>query len=234
MQGKLVVDSWVNSNVLDDLNPIERVVSSGFVVPDSGAIFATGEIGDIADFEEGTTVPSGPRRYEFMLCKIGVGRSYLMEVQSVDASTEIPTGFHSIYVHHGDRSQADEDDEEEDLSPPPVPSYAPRNTLGLSYHHQYLVKQSAQVIPQYYVVFEFDPLADQRTKVEDELRSARALYEQLKKQDCLEDAIELRELIRAIEKSVNGVNMSADAGAPDEVRLLPTPALYIIPTLSLC
>jgi vacuolar-type H+-ATPase subunit D/Vma8 len=209
----LQLDSWIDTAMLDDHNTLQRIVERGFALPDCGAVFPTGEIGGL----DQDVNNAGVRRYEFLLCKLAVGRSYLMESQQVTAQTEVPQGFNSVYVHFKEREPTDDaqpsgvDDDDRETVFPDVPSFTPRDAHLLTYHHSYFLKDPAQVLPVFWVSFAYDPAADSRIKSADALTRAKAVYEHLKRSDALEDAISLRGLIQKLEKK--GLLTDADISA---------------------
>ena len=67
-QGKLVLDSWLDTSVLIEENRIEDVCTRGFKCPTGGLLFAVGAAKTSAPLSYGCT-------YEFLLVKLGVGRA---------------------------------------------------------------------------------------------------------------------------------------------------------------
>ena len=122
-EGTLVLDSWVDAEGLTGTaNSLEAVCTSGFQFPASGqgAVFSTGRI-DVPE-------PAVGRTYTFLLCKIAVGKSVVIESESTDAV--LPRGADSLCVA---RSAEDED---------------------RGYYYEYVLMDSSQVLPYAVVSFQ--------------------------------------------------------------------------------
>lgn len=222
----VTLDSVVEvSSLSDGGNTLETVADRGFKLSEHGAIFPVGELGlrNVAE--------PGLGKYEVVLCKLHVGRSWPVEDTQFTAESRPPTGYDSVFVFSGEPTDADAEGElfeggsqldagEEALAASGVPSFlSPYPKEGLQYYQRYALFEDAQVLPMYYVLFEYDPLADDLKKVEDELNVARGMYETLKREDRLEDAISLREDIKTLESSVESARAGAKAGnASDAIR----------------
>jgi len=98
----------------------------------------------------GRGLPQGRRLYEFLFCRIGVGRSYLIEDAQQAEALEIPPEYDSFFVRH--------DPEEDPRVPGEVPGVLPRHVL----HHEYILRDPTQALPLYLVHFEYDPEADEK------------------------------------------------------------------------
>ncbi|KNC46156.1 uncharacterized protein AMSG_00274 [Thecamonas trahens ATCC 50062] len=120
--------AWVDAALVGDLNSVDEVMARGFRFQDAGMLFAVGSI----------VIPDGaPRDHQYMLCKIAVGRSYVVEEEALQAArVEIPEGYDSIYVHSAASEEAH------------------------VYHHEYLLQDPAQVLPLFLVNFKFDPASE--------------------------------------------------------------------------
>ena len=141
--GKTVLDSWVNGVDLPEENTIHSVISHGgrFRITDAnkGAVFSVGLIGlDVA------STPPGPQQYEFLLCRIASGRSFVVDPEQVGAHG-IPSGYDSIMIH-----KPPQDGEE----------FQPGQ-----YWHEYIINDESRIYPAYVVNFVFDAAADRMKEV---------------------------------------------------------------------
>ncbi|CAJ1377318.1 unnamed protein product, partial [Effrenium voratum] len=93
----------------------------------------------------GRSLPAGRRLYEFLLCRIGAGRSYLIDTPGHAETLALPPEYDSFFVRHSPANEQVVDEE--------FPGVLPRHVL----HHEYLVRDPAQALPVYLVHFEFDP-----------------------------------------------------------------------------
>ncbi len=150
----LTLDSWVESSKLSEGNQEEDLVSRGIHFG-SGACNGMGfkvgrlDILTAATASSASGAPSAPAdgiiRRRMVLCKIAVGRSY-NATEDFAAIATIPDGYDSFVI---DRKgvplelKADE---------------APLDQL------EYVVKDGAQVLPTYVVIFEHDPEKEKRSR----------------------------------------------------------------------
>lgn len=128
--GFLELDSWVGVHDLGPENCMTDVYSCGFTSPkpSRGMKFTTGNL--ILDN------PTKKGRRTYVLCKIAVGRSCVIDE---DATTKVlPVGYHSFYIR---RKEQD----------------------ARGYYHEYVINNSLQVLPQYLVQFNCSPLQGDRT-----------------------------------------------------------------------
>lgn len=123
-QGLLTLDSWVDTTKLNEDNRIEEVCSRGFNIPPAGLVFPVGSLK--------TESPLAfARTYEFMLVKVAVGKSYTVNLDSIENNKiSAPKGYDSVYLY---------------TSSP--------NT----YTHNYLMTENSQILPSFLVHFELDP-----------------------------------------------------------------------------
>lgn len=126
-QGKLVLDSWLDTSVLIEENRIEDVCTRGFKCPQGGLLFAVGAAKTSAPLSYGCT-------YEFLLVKLGVGRAYNVNVESIDEKNrlQIPPNYDSVYLFYPQEEES-------------------------SYQHNYVIYDPAQSLPCFIVHFELDP-----------------------------------------------------------------------------
>lgn len=68
-KGMLYLDSWLETNKLEDNSRIEKVCQKGFEFPQGGLLFPTGYI-------KLTDTNMGKKTYEMLNLKLAVGRSY--------------------------------------------------------------------------------------------------------------------------------------------------------------
>ena len=147
-----MLDSWVDTSTLENENSVYNVCNRGFQFVQQGRVFQTGTIKlKYKDFVK--------RKYEFILCKVGVGRAmpYTHPPKGGDENTpfpvEIPEGFDSLCVQRADADPS-------------------MNPLGMGaedappeFQYEYYVLDPAQVLPQCLVQFEYNPADDQAEKI---------------------------------------------------------------------
>ena len=132
-QGMLTLDSWVDSSKLNEDNRIEEICSKGFNIPAAGLVFSVGSLKTESPLAFGRT-------YEFMLVKIAVGKSYTVNLDSIEGGKiSTPRGFDSVYLY----------------------SSSPN-----TYTHNYLMNDSAQILPSFLVHFELDPSLEEGIHVQ--------------------------------------------------------------------
>jgi len=93
--GQLVLDSWVDTRHLGELNTLGDVCTRGFRFPPTGMIFPTGSL----------VLPptNASRNFEVLLCKVGVGRYMPIEESQLVSRPPLPEGYQSYYLHKGDQ-----------------------------------------------------------------------------------------------------------------------------------
>eukprot|EP00698_Gefionella_okellyi_P026326 TRINITY_DN9979_c0_g1_i1.p1 TRINITY_DN9979_c0_g1~~TRINITY_DN9979_c0_g1_i1.p1 ORF type:complete len:611 (-),score=136.11 TRINITY_DN9979_c0_g1_i1:121-1908(-) len=127
--GKLILDSWVDTRHLGEMNTLADVCTRGFRFPASGMIFPTGVL----------VLPNAQtsRVQEVLLCKVGVGHSLAIEEEQLLRRPPLPEGFNSYYIHKSDGDNS-------------------ASNSG-AYYHEYLILDPSQVLPCYIVQFEIGP-----------------------------------------------------------------------------
>ncbi|KAI8808863.1 hypothetical protein BJ742DRAFT_252934 [Cladochytrium replicatum] len=94
--------------------------------------------------DKAPVIPQQPQKiiHRALVCKIGVGRAFVCD-DAITADREpVPEGYDSFYLK--DHSQTGESSDE--------------------YRHVYYVKNSAQILPQYLVQYEFDPAKEMKAR----------------------------------------------------------------------
>ena len=141
--GTTTLDSWVNGTDLPEQNSIHNIITHGgrfrITDADKGAIFTVGNIG----IDENNT-PPGPAQFEFVHCRVAVGRSFVVDPAQVGAHG-IPAGYDTMMIHKED-----------------VPSDADPAT---SYLREYIVSDESRIYPDFVVNFVFDVAADRMKAV---------------------------------------------------------------------
>lgn len=158
--GNIVLDSWVNSKDLPEGNTIPQIIAHGgqFRIPnpDQGAIFSVGVIPLDDDQQQqglaSSSSSSGPRRYEMLLCRIAVGRSFVVDPRQIGAHG-IPAGYSSIAIHKPDDAAATSADPNQGQNGGTVVGAAP-------YFREYILNDESRIYPKYVVSFIFDPAKD--------------------------------------------------------------------------
>jgi len=143
---------------------LEDICQNGFRMHHAGISFHIGNLKlptlfqDGRDYGRGRIVrrrgqalSKGRHLYEFLLCRVGVGRAYVIDNAKQAESLDLPQEYDSFFVRH--EMQPPEGAATED-----VPGVLPRHLL----HHEYVVHDPAQALPVYVVHFEYDPEAAER------------------------------------------------------------------------
>jgi len=161
-RGLLTLYAWVPVSELGAADSVQAICQNGFRVGHRGVSFHIGNVrlpgthGYGKDTHMGRSVrsrgrnlPQGRRLYEFLLCRVGVGRSYLIESVDQAESLDMPPEYDSFFVRHD--TNADKAEEEHF-------GVYPRHML----HHEYIVRDAAQALPLYFLHFEYDPEAEEK------------------------------------------------------------------------
>jgi len=159
--------SWVPVTDLPGNTTVQDVCKRGFHIAGGGMSFHIGNVrlpqmqpsNNAGGLQaprghsvrgRGKSMPHGRRLYEFLFCRIGVGRSFLIEDSRQAETLEIPPEYDSFFVRH--------DAQEDTAAEGEIPGILPRHVL----HHEYIVRDPTQAMPLYLVHFEFDPDADEK------------------------------------------------------------------------
>mmetsp|Transcript_10186 Transcript_10186/g.22955 ORF Transcript_10186/g.22955 Transcript_10186/m.22955 type:complete len:541 (+) Transcript_10186:129-1751(+) len=154
-KGVLQLYAWMPVSALPNSVSVQEVCQNGFRTAGLGTPFHVGNIRlpglfrdthDKTSRARGRTLPGGRRLYEFLLCRVGVGRAYTIEDLQQAQTLEIPPEYDSFFI----RSVAAAQDET--LMSEQVPGTLPPHSLN----HQYVVKDPSQALPMYLVHFEVD------------------------------------------------------------------------------
>lgn len=97
----------------------------------------------------GRPLPAGRVLYEFLLCRVGVGRSYLVDHKTQVEALDLPAEYDSFMINH---------DSEDVRGDGGYHGVLPRHVL----HHEYIVRDPSQALPVYMVHFEYDPEEDEK------------------------------------------------------------------------
>ncbi|KAM3142405.1 hypothetical protein pb186bvf_005562 [Paramecium bursaria] len=126
-KGTLVLDSWMETQALDENNRIEKVCQKGFEFPPSGLKFPTGHIRLQDQIQRNKT-------YQMILSRIAVGKSYcLPDKTAMKDKYKLIQGFESIYLFNEDE-----------------------DPMTGVFKHDYVLFENSRVLPCYIVNFEFD------------------------------------------------------------------------------
>lgn len=140
---QLILDSWVDVSQLPANNCEEDCIRRGFQfnASGSGMKFSVGRI----RLEDGQEA-GGVIRRKFLLCKIVVGRSYNAAEDFANIAA-IPDGYDSFAIDRDRVSLHQSSDEN-----------------GCIEEMEYVLKDSAQILPTYIVAFEYDPELERRSR----------------------------------------------------------------------
>jgi len=157
-QGVLQLYAWVPVSALPNNVSVQEVCQHGFRTAGLGMSFHVGNIrlpGLYRDATErsgrarGRTLPGGRRLYEFLLCRVGVGRAYSVEDVNKAQTLEIPPEYDSFFIRTA---------EEERTASEAVPGTLPPHTLC----HEYIIKDPSQALPMYLLHFELDTNVEEK------------------------------------------------------------------------
>ncbi|CAE7626717.1 BBX19 [Symbiodinium sp. CCMP2456] len=160
-KGLLQLHAWLPVAEIPFGQTVEDICRNGFKAGHTGVSFHVGNLQLPSLYSDGRdrggndrghnvksrgrSLPAGRRLYEFLLCRLGAGRSYLIDNPSHAETLALPPEYDSFFTRH---SPANEQVIHEEY-----PGVLPRHVL----HHEYMVKDPAQALPVYLVHFEFDP-----------------------------------------------------------------------------
>ncbi|KAJ8324616.1 hypothetical protein O5D80_006862 [Batrachochytrium dendrobatidis] len=147
----LVLPSWVDASSFGGINTEEDIVRRGFRFPPptQGLKFTVGSINrplengvDTLHANAGAT--QGKALRKAMLCMVAVGRSFVADEGAAESDV-VPDGYDSFHIQ----------------DPTILASDQPFNKV---YEHTYYIKNPAQVLPQYIVHYEFDPVKEKQSR----------------------------------------------------------------------
>ncbi|OLP84564.1 Zinc finger protein CONSTANS-LIKE 10 [Symbiodinium microadriaticum] len=160
-KGLLQLHAWLPVAEIPFGQTVEDICRNGFKAGHTGVSFHVGNLQLPSLYSDGRdrggndrghnvksrgrSLPAGRRLYEFLLCRLGAGRSYLIDNPSHAETLALPPEYDSFFTRH---SPANEQVIHEEY-----PGVLPRHVL----HHEYMVRDPAQALPVYLVHFEFDP-----------------------------------------------------------------------------
>ncbi|GIQ87421.1 hypothetical protein KIPB_009457 [Kipferlia bialata] len=151
----MVVDSWLNTMSLTDDNSVQTACERGFKVGPEGFLIATGSL----SLE--SQRPRQRNMYEFLLCRVGLGRSLVRDEMPDRAAAKrtgeavIPETYDSLYIHQeasGLPTMAERLHDLEEGHPGPTLAQESADQVNSSY--LYLVGASEQILPRYIVEVE--------------------------------------------------------------------------------
>lgn len=163
-RGLLQLHAWVPVVELPQDTSVQEICYNGFRMSHTGLSFHIGNVqlpGVLRGAEprekpgalghdvrgRGRALPAGRRLYEFLLCRVGVGRSYRVDNARSAEGLELPPEYDSFIIR---REAAEETALDEEY-----PGVLPRHVL----HSEYIVRDPSQALPLYLVHFEYDPEA---------------------------------------------------------------------------
>ncbi|TPX35146.1 hypothetical protein SmJEL517_g02368 [Synchytrium microbalum] len=132
----LSLPSWVDCSTLAGGNSEDEVLRRGFQLGVAPAT-SSGMKFSVGNFKNSEKT-HGPKHRRMLLCKIGVGRAYTADEARAEKDL-IPDGYDSFYIEDPKRIASDEN------------------------RHEYYIKSSAQILPQYLVHFEFDATLEKKS-----------------------------------------------------------------------
>ena len=139
----LTIDSWIDENSLPDSVQIDEIATKGISQKALSAAEVTFQAGHFpCDFMSKTT---GKIKLRYVLCKVAIGKGFNCS-KEVATSSKIPEGYDSFVV--------DDNILNADKSVLKFDNWIQAESKQTSL--QYVVKESAQVLPMYVVSFELD------------------------------------------------------------------------------
>nr|KAJ3419320.1 hypothetical protein HK105_007100 [Polyrhizophydium stewartii] len=141
----LTLPAWIDAAAFGGINTEDDVVRRGFRFPPphQGLRFTVGRIDGGADKD--ALAAAGKTLCKAMLCQVAVGRAYVAD-QAAAEREPVPDGYDSFYIQD-----------------PAALADAPVVGSG-TYEHAYYIKNPAQVLPQYIVHYEYDPMREKQSR----------------------------------------------------------------------
>lgn len=155
----IVLDSFLAAGELVEPNTIPEIIKHGgrIRLNDISMIFPTGTIKltepprAMYDARDGKRLPV----YEYLHCRVAVGRGLVVEQRELDDVTQLPPGYSSVkIVPDGETDAAD-------LAATAAARGGPAaGGRQQEYLHEYIIAEDSRVYPDFVVHFTFDPEAD--------------------------------------------------------------------------
>ncbi|TPX42567.1 hypothetical protein SeMB42_g05076 [Synchytrium endobioticum] len=142
----LSLQSWVDCSTLSGANAEDEVLRHGFHVggPNASAnaginapALTSGMRFTVGCVPRASDKGHGGKHRRMLLCRIGVGRSYVADEGRAEKDA-VPDGYDSFYLEDKKGSADDS-------------------------RHEYYIKSSAQILPQYLVHFDYDPTLEKKS-----------------------------------------------------------------------
>ncbi|KAI8618567.1 hypothetical protein BC830DRAFT_1166058 [Chytriomyces sp. MP71] len=148
----LVQNSWIEPSQLIGANTEDEVIRRGFqfAAPSQGIKLSVGVIksnqaGGHSGSVHGT---ESPQVKKILLCKVGIGRAQVTDEISAEREV-VPEGYDSFYVLNRSRG---------------ANGHAMGHDGKSGYHHEYVIKSTAQILPMYLVHYEFDSVKELKSR----------------------------------------------------------------------
>ena len=152
---KMALSCWIDIQSLGGANTLDDVLRRGFSIAENGLRLSVGTV---------TTIDSHLKYHEsnskldtniddcenevctVLLCLVAVGRAFVTTEN--DATQQTPHGYDSLYIPAAS-------------SKPKVKASLPENQreTNPSYKHEYILRNSAQILPQYLLTYRKSPSA---------------------------------------------------------------------------
>jgi hypothetical protein len=131
-----------NGPLSDDDEAFRRLNQTNLIQfpGDSGMAFSTGRL-QASQIRNCLAEGATKTLYKMMFCKIAVGRSLAMPSEDEAQRAPLPNGYDSFLIH--DQENSRKQDQSSQL---------------------YLIKNGSQLLPLYFVQFEFDPELERRSR----------------------------------------------------------------------
>ncbi|KAJ3327303.1 hypothetical protein HDU76_012036 [Blyttiomyces sp. JEL0837] len=140
----LCLNSWIDASQLVGGNTEDEVIRRGFQFSsgNQGMKVSVGVMrqSPIASAAAPSVGREMPTTRKILLCKVGIGRARVADEITAERET-IPEQYDSFYVKQSNEVKSEDD-----------------------YHHEYIIKNSAQILPLYLVHFEFDPKKEKASR----------------------------------------------------------------------
>lgn len=156
----LVLDSWIPLSDLKPPNSLEEIVARGFALEEtsntSGIKLGVGEIKIPRD-------KGGKHEYQFLLCKVGVGRAQICDLKRA-FQTPIADGYDSLLLNQSPEAASSRPELGKKDGKPALSTSGNGKDQIEHYHQEYVIKNSAQLLPTYLVTFSYDPEKERQSR----------------------------------------------------------------------
>ncbi|KAJ3106846.1 hypothetical protein HDU96_008099 [Phlyctochytrium bullatum] len=141
----LVGNTWIDPSQLTGVNTEEDVIRRGWNFGNPNQGMRVG-LGVISGWNGGSGASPGSRESKghrkLILCKVGIGRARVSDAIAAERDP-VPEGYDSFYLVDSSENKA---------------------AAKTEYHYEYMIKNPAQILPQYIIVYEYDDSKERQSR----------------------------------------------------------------------